>query len=676
MLRCKKAGMIIGCLWGVGCSQQVQAISANVADAMVGAAQGGDGRDVVLAMSDVVSVQCANDVLVSCEGNCVDLRASIEHCGACGHRCASVVHGSAACESGECRVLCAPGFRWNGSDCLRNQGFTRPVSPLSLSDVTTVQPTLRWVLGESADGADVQVCADRECARILQRMLVSGTSVRLNPLGFAQTVFWRMRETVGAFARGEFGPVWLFHTPHQTVSTDVDSSGHPHLDCNGDGFDDVVVYGGLFGRPQAPNRARFTVLFGSPQGLSVDTTQVIEGPEALGGFASTMANAGDVNGDGFADLLVTSGFQGNGAEGCDGKALVYYGSRMGFAQNNFRVVREGLCYGRSEVSVATAGDSNGDGYADVLVGAPLDSYLPLGGALRLRAGSVRLFLGSAEGIDPRIAREFWGPANDSNLGVSLVGGFDGNGDGLSDFAAGCFRAGVQGVRDVGQVQVYYAGAMGIGTQPSSVLEGTVDLRGFGGSLTAGDLNNDGFAELAVGHHAVDGLVGSGRGRVSVFQGQRTGYANAANVLLFHSANANGGGPLFGGALRYARDLDGDGFGDLAVSALLADYGQVPSGDVSIFRGSAHGVVREAQIELRAQEGTGLRWAWSLGAVGDIDGDGFAELAVGTPFASEELLRGYGLLALFRGTAMGLRAESEQRFRGSNERMGFARAIAE
>jgi hypothetical protein len=138
-------------------------------------------------------------------------------------------------------------------------------------------------------------------------------------------------------------------------------------DVNGDGFADVIVGEPLFD-VAAENEGRVYVYHGSASGLGPSPDWTANGNAAEGRFGKSVATAGDVNGDGFADVIV-------GADGYDdelvnqGRVYVYRGSGAGLAPTAAWFAEGDQEYGQLGISVATAGDVDGDGFADVIAGA-------------------------------------------------------------------------------------------------------------------------------------------------------------------------------------------------------------------------------------------------------------------------------------------------------------------
>ncbi|MCB9698670.1 MAG: FG-GAP repeat protein [Alphaproteobacteria bacterium] len=245
--------------------------------------------------------------------------------------------------------------------------------------------------------------------------------------------------------------------------------------------------------------------------------------------------------------------------------------------------------------MASAGDVNGDGFDDVIVGAPIGAV-------------VRLYLGSASGPAPTpdwTDAEFYS----SELGAVVASAGDVNGDGFDDVA-------IVDAIGHGDVVVYHGSPTGLAN--GSRLrwdDGQWDL---GALASAGDVNGDGFDDLVVGAEG-------GRGRVVVYLGSPTGLG----VDAAWSAQAGQGQAHFGSSVASAGDVNGDGFDDVIIGARDFDHGEQDEGSALLYLGSATGLSTGA---IWGAEGD-QRGAWlgaAVSSAGDVDGDGVVDLLIGAP----------------------------------------------
>jgi len=508
---------------------------------------------------------------------------------------------------------------------------------MSLGDVTQRRPTLRWVLPTGFDGAVVELCSDRPCTAVLETLTVTGTSARpLTDLPPRSVVFWRLRGRVGSAVDTLAGPTWLFHVPARSASTAVDTSYNPHVDLNGDGFDDLVVGAKFATVGQLSQMGNVSVFHGSTSGIALTPSRLIESPGRFGGdaFGSAVAGAGDVNGDGYGDLLVGApGGDPNGL-GQAGEVHVYLGSPTG-VPGTAATVLAGTARGEElGLAVASAGDVNGDGYADVVAGAPEASP---GG--RASAGEVRIYHGSATGVVSTVARVLEGAAAGDYLGLSVASAGDVNGDGFGDLAMGSPFADPGGRANAGGARVYLGSMAGIPSTAAVTWEGITAEDTLGISVAcAGDLNGDGFADLVLGANGADPGGRTNAGTASVYLGSAQGIPMAPTRVLEGDAMHG----AFGRSVACAGDVDGDGFDDLIVGASGARSARV-------FHGGSAGVGATPTRELTGPDQFG---AAVVGA-GDLNRDGYADVVVGSPFGSPGGPSFVGSASVFLGSSTGL-----------------------
>jgi len=377
-------------------------------------------------------------------------------------------------------------------------------------------------------------------------------------------------------------------------------------DVNDDGYSDVII--GAYGNDAGgSNAGRAYIYFGGP--IITNTPDVIfTGLTAGDLFGFSVSSAGDVNGDGYDDLIV--GAPGNDAGGSvAGRAYIYFGSEN--MDSMVDVILTGAAAGDNfGFSVSTAGDVNGDGYSDVIVGAHLNSA---GG---MNAGRAYLYLNSLTGYD--IPDEFFtGAAAGDNLGISVSTAGDVNGDGFDDIIVGAPNNDAGG-NNAGRAYIYFGGPM-LSNFPNVILTGAAAFDYFGRSVsTAGDVNGDGYDDIIVGAPNND-AGGTNAGRAYIYYGG-PGMNNIADVILTGAA----AGDNFGVSVSTAGDVNGDGYSDVIVGASGFNSN---IGRAYIYYGGP-GMNNIADVILTGVFVAGDYYGISVSGAGDVNGDGYSDVIVG------------------------------------------------
>ena len=383
-------------------------------------------------------------------------------------------------------------------------------------------------------------------------------------------------------------------------------------DVNGDGCDDVIM-GVPYDRTGTPNIGRAYLFFGGP---AMNGTHDVElsGEAVSDYFGFSVSAAGDVNGDGYDDVI--AGAPGNDAGGTDaGRAYLFFGGPG--MDTTADVVLSGSASGDNfGWSVSGAGDQNGDGYDDVVVGAP---YNDSGGA---DSGRAYLFFG-ASGMDGTADVVLTGAGKYDYFGDAVSGAGDVNGDGYDDVVIGAYGNN-SGGSYAGRAYVYLGGAALDGTA-DVVLTGEAKGDSFGDAVSdAGDVNADGYDDVIVGAYRND-ENGIEAGRAYIFLGGAS-MDMAADVIFDGEADWD----RLGEAVSGAGDVNNDGYGDVVLGARGNDAGGTDAGRAYLIYGGPD-LDSDPELVITGPE-KGSYLGSSVSAAGDLDGDGYDDFAVGVETA--------------------------------------------
>ena len=405
-------------------------------------------------------------------------------------------------------------------------------------------------------------------------------------------------------------------------------------DVNGDGWDDVIV-----GAPNEANgeykEGRAHVYYGSATGIAASPDWSTESNNANAAFGAAVASAGDVNNDGYDDVLVGA-YRFSGTAAKAGKVFLYYGSASGLATIPAWTAEGDIENAHFGHAVASAGDVNNDGYADILVGAPgydIDVASP-------DAGRAYLFLGSASGPSPSANWSGASSVDRASYGSSVSGAGDVNGDGYDDFLVAASKDD-QAALDTGRVFLFHGTSteMIASVTPSWVgYAGSTDQ--FGSSISgAGDVNGDGYDDILIGAH-LDTAFNFGplwdSGKLYVYHGSASGLApfdvSAANHGADWSFPENRREEYsqpyakLGRSVSSAGDINNDGYPDIIIGATHFDNGETNEGWALIFYGSSGGL-SEFPNSLEINQAEAL-FGISVSGAGDVDKDGAADFIIG------------------------------------------------
>jgi hypothetical protein len=385
---------------------------------------------------------------------------------------------------------------------------------------------------------------------------------------------------------------WLYFFNSDSAGGDFGQSVSSAGDVNNDGVPDVIV-GAYRDRDNSGAYSGSVRVFSGLDGAILYT---FNGDSNYGNFGFSVSAAGDVNNDGYADVIV--GAYGDGNNGTNSGSARIFSGLDGAILYSFN---GDSSYGNFGFSVSTAGDVNNDGFADVIVGAYGDVN---NGS---RSGSARIF----SGLDGAILYTFNGDSNSDAFGYSVSAAGDVNNDGYADVIVGAYGDDNNGSRS-GSARIF----SGLDGAILYTFNGDSSDDDFGFSVSgAGDVNNDGFADVIVGAYGDDNN-GSSSGSARIFSG-----LDGSVLYTFNGDSINDN---FGTSVSAAGDVNNDGFADVIVGANGDDNNGSYSGSASIFSG-ADGTIIVTINGYSPSNQLGV----SVAAAGDVDGDGYDEVIVGT-----------------------------------------------
>jgi hypothetical protein len=393
---------------------------------------------------------------------------------------------------------------------------------------------------------------------------------------------------------------------------------------------------------------------------------VLEGAVALDRFGSSAAHAGDVDGDGYADLAIGAYTSSPGGRNGAGTVSIFRGGPTGVSAVPSQILEGAAAGDGFGISVDGGGDVDGDGYADLVVGAHAADP---GG--RTGAGRVVVFHGSATGLGATPRRMLDGVASGDAFGSTVAGIGDVNGDGLGDIAVYAGGADPGGRTDAGAVTVYHGGPTGIGASAARVLEGAASDDRFGRSIAlAGDVNADGYADMILGAFAADsGPIDSGT--AGVYHGSAAGIPALPARLLVGTVVSE----FFGYSVSGAGDVNADGFDDVIVGAINSSPGgRMYAGTARVYHGAATGIPAAAA---RTLEGVvaGDELGSTVAGARDVNADGFSDVLAGTILASPGGRTRAGSVSVFHGSAAGIPMSPARLLEGASAGDQFSGSIA-
>ncbi len=331
-------------------------------------------------------------------------------------------------------------------------------------------------------------------------------------------------------------------------------------DVNGDGFSDIIVGAYSYESGEA-KEGRVFVYYGSAINLNLNPGWTAEGNQDYAYFGYSVGTAGDVNGDGFDDVVVGAP-RFDAGETEEGRAFVFLGSVVGLRRVPSWITEGNQAYAEFGTSISAAGDVNGDGFDDVIVGAPNYSLN------HANEGQVYLYYGSASGLNQTPT---WTAMNNhaySHFGMVVGNTGDVNGDGFDDVFVGAPKQSIEEA-SFGQVYVYYGSEIGLKITEDWTVQSTQADDQFGEVVShAGDVNGDGFDDMLIGAYRYDDNQVD-KGRVYLYYGTNAGLSQSPSWYVDGNQEVS----YFGKSVGTAGDINGDGFDDIIIGVPWYSFDQ-------------------------------------------------------------------------------------------------------
>jgi hypothetical protein len=382
----------------------------------------------------------------------------------------------------------------------------------------------------------------------------------------------------------------------------------------------------------------------SQEEYSLSLFEEFTGEAADDWAGSSVASAGDVNNDGYDDILI--GAYGNDDGGSKSAATyLIYGQSNGLVGASLSEATQftgEAAWDYAGWSVASAGDVNNDDYDDIIIGAFSNgdggSYA---GAAYLIYGQAALYTGTISLADADA--EFTGEVAGDDAGWSVSSARDINNDGYDDFLISA-DYNDDGGNSAGAVYLIYgqatpySGTISLSQANAEFIGEAADDRAGWSISSAGDVNNDGYDDILIGADSNDD-GGSDAGAAYIIYGQATKYSGTISLADADAEfTGEAAGDSAGWSVSSAGDLNNDGFDDFLIGAYNNDDAASDAGAAYFIYGQSTlytGTISLADVNAEfTGEADGDMAGYAASSVGDVNGDGYDDVLVGAQYNSD------------------------------------------
>lgn len=388
-------------------------------------------------------------------------------------------------------------------------------------------------------------------------------------------------------------------------------------DVNNDGFDDIMLGApGYDAQPDGTGGAVF-VYYGSNRGINPNVHTLLRPGVGLGHYGSDMVGGGDVNGDDYDDVILNAYPDSIHPQG---GISIYYGSNAGL-QTTPETIYGDPSYGSFGSAIAISKDLNGDSIDDIVIGSGSATHG------QTSEGTVTIIYGNYWGI----ANSAWliieGNQTGLHLGSQVASAGDINHDLYNDLVVSADN----------KIYTYFGGPDGIELTPASIMTLNIPPLSNYTLAAGGDINGDDHTDILIGYDAYS----NGIGAVFVYYGNSTGLDPIPATILEGNATPSN----YANSVAFAGDINGDEFSDIVVGnrSQSNNVNQPAEGMAYVYYGRSNGLNPVPASTIQSNQANALL-GFSVDGAGDVNGDGFSDVLIGAMgYANGQSFEGAGFV---------------------------------